>query len=250
MGSEDLTDLLGDWPYEAGRFNVREVTGLDGRPKIQIRVELGILQLEAIGRPDGQKPSGHESLLHVHASRLRRHEIERGSTEGFVLSSEECAGLREEAVQYHQRYVALFALEQFDAVVRDTSRNLEMFDLCRRHGATEHDREVLEQYRPHLFMMRARANAAALVRQGQARAALEAIDTGLDEIRVALAARGRLDEFDRCNEAQLLRGMRDVLVPKLPTSQRNELEERLRAALDSENYELAAILRDELRMME
>ena len=43
--------------------------------------------------------------------------------------------------------------------------------------------------------------------------------------------------------------MREMLVPKLPSSQRVELEERLQAALDDENYELAAILRDELRMM-
>jgi protein-arginine kinase activator protein McsA len=48
---------------------------------------------------------------------------------------------------------------------------------------------------------------------------------------------------------QLLRGMRDALVPKLPVSQRMELQERLRAAVDSENYELAAMLRDELRLL-
>jgi protein-arginine kinase activator protein McsA len=40
------------------------------------------------------------------------------------------------------------------------------------------------------------------------------------------------------------------LVPKLPSSQRAELQERLRAAIDSENYELAAILRDELRLLD
>ena len=51
------------------------------------------------------------------------------------------------------------------------------------------------------------------------------------------------------NEVQLLRGMREMLVPKLPTSQRSELEERLRAAIRAENYELAAILRDELRQL-
>ena len=51
-------------------------------------------------------------------------------------------------------------------------------------------------------------------------------------------------------EVQLLRGMRDALVPKLPTSQRVELQDRLRAAVEAENYELAAILRDELRLMD
>ena len=50
-------------------------------------------------------------------------------------------------------------------------------------------------------------------------------------------------------EIQLLVGMRDVLVPRLPSSQRVELEQRLKAAIEAENYELAAVLRDELRMM-
>ena len=47
----------------------------------------------------------------------------------------------------------------------------------------------------------------------------------------------------------MLEGMRDVLQPQLPSSQRNDLEQRLLAAIESENYELAAILRDELRQM-
>ena len=43
--------------------------------------------------------------------------------------------------------------------------------------------------------------------------------------------------------------MRDALVPQLLPAQRSELEARLRAAIVAENYELAAILRDELRML-
>jgi len=48
---------------------------------------------------------------------------------------------------------------------------------------------------------------------------------------------------------RLLEGMLDLLIPRLPASQRVELEARLQDALHSENYELAAILRDELRLM-
>jgi protein-arginine kinase activator protein McsA len=44
--------------------------------------------------------------------------------------------------------------------------------------------------------------------------------------------------------------MRDALVSRLPTSERSELEERLRRAVSAENFELAAILRDELRSMD
>ena len=74
---------------------------------------------------------------------------------------------------------------------------------------------------------------------------MAAIDQGLSELEELLGP----DVAERSNEMHLLRGMREMLVPKLPASQRVELEERLQAALDDENYELAAILRDELRMM-
>ena len=43
--------------------------------------------------------------------------------------------------------------------------------------------------------------------------------------------------------------MQDMYVPRLPSSQRQEMEERLAAAIDVENYELAAILRNELRQL-
>ena len=84
----------------------------------------------------------------------------------------------------------------------------------------------------------------------QSKDALGAIDAGLEELKTIFEQAGHADLYDQANEVQLLRGMRDALVPKLPGSQRVELEERLRGALDAENYELAAILRDELRMME
>jgi protein-arginine kinase activator protein McsA len=51
-------------------------------------------------------------------------------------------------------------------------------------------------------------------------------------------------------EVGLLRTLLDALALKLPASQRLEIERRLREAVMSENYELAAILRNELRMME
>ena len=46
--------------------------------------------------------------------------------------------------------------------------------------------------------------------------------------------------------------MREALVPKLPASppsQAAELRRRLQRAIDQENYELAAILRDEIRLL-
>jgi len=269
MPDFDLTNLLSSWPHEPGRINARRVTGADGRPKLQIRIDLGVLQMEMDGRPDGQRPDGFESLLALQQDRLRRYgreaapgmreatpgieaggEPANGGAVGFVLSQDECRALREEAVQYYHRYVGLFALADYTGVVRDTTRNLELFDLCRDYGETEIDRTILEQFRPPVLMMRARSAAELALAAGQPKQALTALDRGLAELRAAFEDAGRSEEFETANEVQLLRGMRDALVPKLPASQRVELQERLRAAIDAENYELAAILRDELRMME
>jgi len=249
MASNDLSRILDEWPYEPGQINVRVIEGDDGRPKIQIRLQLGILQLEMTGRPDGAAPGGHESLLEFQLERRERYAAESGGPEGFVLSPDECKALREEAVLYYHRYVGLFALEDWAGVIRDTTRNLRVLDLLRDHAADEHDQIALEQFRPYILMMRTRARAAAAISDSKPKIALAIIDEGITEVEQALAEIGMGDRIEESSELQLLRAMREALVPKLPVSQRVELEERLRAALDAENYELAAILRDELRMM-
>ncbi len=249
MGEVDLTELFRSWPYEPGRVSARRIEGRDGRPKLQVRIDLGVLQMEMEGRPDGARPEGFESLLEHHRDRLDRYSRGGAGPEAFVLSPEECRALREEAVQYYHRYVGLMALGDYAGVVRDTTRNLEVLDLCRDHAAREADRTVLEQFRPHVIMMRARAEAEAALAAGLTRPALDALDRGLREIRGVFDQAGRDESFEQASEVQLLRGMRDALVPKLPVSQRVELQERLQAAIDAENYELAAVLRDELRLL-
>ncbi len=249
MNENDLTQFLKSWPYEAGRIHARKIIGDDQRPKLQIRVDLGVLQLEMEGRPDGARPHGFVSLLEYQLDRLKKYAEQSGAPTGFVLSPEECRALREEAVQYYHRYVGLFALRDFDGVIRDTARNLQLFDLCRDCAATESDQEILEQFRPFVITTRTRAEAEKALEAGKPKQALAAIDRGLTELQSVFEDGDEPDAFEQANEVQLLRGMRDALIPKLPVSQRNELQERLRAALDSENYELAAILRDELRML-
>ncbi len=250
MDSTDLTELLRSWPIEPGRINVRLITGKDGARKIQVRVELGILQMDLDGRPDGLVQGEHPTQLDLHRDRLEQYEQHAGLPVGFVLSVEQCRALRQEAVQFYHRYVALFAIGEFELVVRDTQHNLEILDLCRDYSAEPNDRILLEQFRPQIITMRARALAEQAIAAKQPRHALAALDQALDQLRDIFNEHGNADAYEKSNEAALLRGMRDALVPKLPASQRVELEERMQAAIDAENFELAAILRDELRMMQ
>ena len=47
--------MLRGWDYEPGTLNVRKVNGMDGEPKLQMRLDLGLLQMEMNGRPDGRR---------------------------------------------------------------------------------------------------------------------------------------------------------------------------------------------------
>jgi hypothetical protein len=268
----DLTELLEEWPFQPGQINVRLIAGNDAEPRIQVRLDLGILQMHVDGRPDGQRPHGYDSLLEYHEARLDQ--VREGPTmedglgdplveepeqsgdseesdpeDDFTLTQEDCRLLREEAVQYYHRYIALLVLEDYEGVARDTSRNLRVLDLLAEHAENEDDQRSMEPNRPYIMMMRARALASLAIRQEEPKAAVHAIDEGVEALRQYFADRGSPESFEQSGEVSMLREMRDAPVPKLPLSQKAELRQRLEAAIAAENYELAAILRDELRML-
>lgn len=270
----DLNEILAEWPFQPGQINVRLIQGKDGDPRIQVRLDLGLLQMHVDGRPDGQRPEGYDSLLELHEARIDelRMAAQLGGTDDDggeiagpdtdpdndddadepdlqVLTTEECRQIREESVQYYHRYIALLVLEDYEGVARDTSRNLRVLDLISEHATTEEDRRSMEQNRPYVMMMRARALASMALRDEEPKAAAFAIDEGIEALRQYYAENDAEEAFEKSGEVSMLREMRDALVPKLPLSQKAELRQRLEAAIGAENYELAAILRDELRMI-
>ncbi len=270
----DLTEMLEEWPFEAGKISVRVIEGKDGEPRIQVRLDLGLLQMHVAGRPDGKRPEGYDSLLDYHESHIDQvqmeelqgteSDIESESDGPFLeqdeeededtvvprfLTSEECKALREEAQQYYHRYIALLVLEDYEAVVRDTSRNLRVLDLFRDYAIEEDDRHAMEGHRPYIMMMRARSLASLAMKAEENKAAIFAIDEGIESLKQYYESIEQSDLFEESGEVQMLRDMRDALIPKLPVSQKAELRQRLDAAIASENFELAAILRDEIRML-
>src|ERR1700686_4799132 len=112
--SFDISALLDEWDYQPGQVVVRKFRGKDGLEKIQLRVDLGLLQMNAEGRPDGKRPFGRDSLLEHYAAQLEKYLATHGGDDtDFRLSAEDCAKLQQEAIQYHHRYICLFQLEDF-----------------------------------------------------------------------------------------------------------------------------------------
>ncbi len=245
--SRDLTPLLRGWDYEPGVISVRKITGIDGTTKLQMRLDLGLLQMELAGRPDGIRPHGHESLLEYHEQQLTEHLRRNGTELGFHLNSAQCTSLREEAGQYYYRYLSLFVLEEFPGVVRDTARNLRVLDLCARFAVHEQDRAVLEQYRPYILMMHSRAQASILFRERRFAEALQAIDTGLEKVKDFYERFNQGDAFSQSSEARVLRRFAREIRKSIPVDPVTKLQTQLDRAVKGELYEEAARLRDEIR---
>ena len=248
-GSKDISPVLRGWEYEPGVINVRKINGSDGLPKVQMRLDLGLLQMEMSGRPDGVRQHGHESLLEYFESLLADHRRRHGTELGFHLSSEQCASLRDEAVMYYQRYLSLFVLEEFGGVVRDTARNLRVLDLCGKYAEDENDRLVLEQFRPYIVMMNARARASILFTDKKYAQALAKVEEGLSQIREFFTQFGQEEAYAESNEVHALKRLAREIRKKLPVSPATKLQRRLERAVKEERYEEAAKLRDKLASM-
>ncbi len=242
----DIGDILNQWPYELGRVTARKIRGSDGREKIQLRLDLGLLQMETEGRPDGKRPHGFESLLEYH-EHLRRKHIDRvGSDEGFELDEQACELLRSEGVMYYHRYLAGFVLEDYEAVERDSVRNLRLFDLCNNYAQEESDRFVLEQYRPYVIMMCARARARMALKHNRLKTALAATRKGIKEIEDFYRCFGQDDAVEASGEIAVLRAMTTEIQARIPVHPLKRLRDSLAKALAEERYEDAAALRDQI----
>ena len=112
--SKDITRLLNEWKYEPDEVLVRIVPGDDGRSKIQLRVDLGLLQMEMDGRPDGIRPDGYESWLEYYAHKQRVHDETHPDGPPFVLKPEDCAQLWRKGIQYYHRYLGFWHLDLYE----------------------------------------------------------------------------------------------------------------------------------------
>jgi hypothetical protein len=236
MKSLDLTNFLSAFPFEPGRVNARLARGDDGRELLQVRVELGILQMECQGRPDGAPSVLEAALARVRLSR------------GRFLDLQASAAIRLELGLMQQRSVAFLAVGDPVRALRDAESVLVGTELVGARGP-EAEREWAEGALFSVLVLKTRCAAAASMTAGRAREASLAIEAGLRALHAVAERIGISESFDVLGDVTALRALRDTLVPQLPPAQRAELEARLRAAVLAENYELASILRDELRLL-
>lgn len=245
--SKDLRRLLDEWPFDAAD-DLRTVRGDDGRELLQVRTPLGIEQYEVDGRPDGRRPHDMESALEFQLGRLVEAKA-AGEEAEFKLSAEDCAELFSEGVLYYYRYVRFFQLKDWERTARDTARNLRVFDLVGRYAKRAEDRTQLEQWRPYVVRMNSVARAMMALDDREFETALKIVTQAVEGIESLPDMENSTFQFERDRSLTALRDLARQIERDRPLSEIERLQRELRKAVESEQFERAAEIRDRLRTL-
>lgn len=249
--NNDTSEVLAGWPFDddAG-LQVRRIDGLDGRPKLQIRIDLGLMQMETDGRPDGEKPFGSRSLLDHHRAQAEDYRRRHGWYEGYELNGDQCEALRRESLQYYHRRIAFMALQEYEAAVADADHNLQILDLLKAFARSQDDWLASEQYRAFILSQRIQCVTLQHLSREDVRAAMTEVERGEKELREVFAAQDRLDEWEESLELGSLEDLRRKLEARYQVTHRQRLQILLDEALRREDPDEAATLRSQLRELD
>lgn len=236
--SRHIDAILRGWEYEPGEVSARLVRGSDGREVLQMRIDMGLMQLEVDHRPDGTRPGGAETYFDYLVG-LAVHD-----GDDFQLSEEQCVEADREFVQFYQRRICWLALREFRRAVRDADHSLAFMDFVKSRSPSDEWTQSHEQYRPFILFHRTQAAALAELEENGPEAAIEQINLGLGRIRELYVAAEAEEEFREDELVQRLDQLRESLRDHYRVGR--TLGEQLADAVASEQYELAAQIRDQI----
>lgn len=235
----DIDTVLKGWEFKPGEVSARLFKARSGREVLQMRVDMGVLQMETDLRPDGARPHGAETYYDYLVGEAIR---EGGS---FKLSGEQCAEADREFVQFYHRRICWLALREYGRAAKDADHSLAFMDFVREHSPDEEWTLSHEQYRPFVLFHRVQAAALAILEDQGPEAAIAEINAGLERFRELFARHDAAEQFADDELVKRLEEMRESVRQRYDVGR--TLDEQLADAVHAENYELAAKLRDRLR---
>jgi hypothetical protein len=236
--ASDIDAILHHWPYKPGVIAARLILAGDGREVVQMRIDMGVLQMEVTGRPDGEHPGGAETCLDWLS------ELARAQGTPFLLNEQQCMEVDRELVQYYHRRICCLALRQFGRAVADADYALAMTDFIAGHSPNPQWVLSHEQYRPFVLFHRTQAEAMMALDTSGAETAIEAINQGLERMRELFVKFGVEEQFDQDEFVNQLGVMKESLRQEYHVGK--TLAEQLADAVAAEEFERAARLRDEI----
>lgn len=240
--SQDIDAALEGWDFKPGVVQARLVQARGGRQVIQMRQDIGILQIETTDRPDGTRPHGFATYFDYLRQQAR---MAKRAGQTFTLSEEQCEEADREFIQFYHRRICWLALRNYARAVSDADHTLAFMDFTAEHSPSDEYTQAHEQYRGFVLFQRTQAAAAQALEKDNPEAALDAIHQGLEQLRTFFATYDAEEHMEEDGMVQQLRKMDRSLrqIHKIGAT----LQEQLAQAVASEDYEQAARLRDQLR---
>lgn len=206
-----------------------------------MRIEMGVLQMETSGRPDGQRPDDCDTCLEAFQKR------QTAEGDDFHLSEDDCVEMDREFLQYYHRRICWLALRDFARAVDDADHTIALMDFAALHSPDEEWTASHEQYRSFVLFHRTQAAALAALEGLGPEAAIAEITRGLEDMRQATRPEPTEDSEEPLEEdeqiAQLVQ-LKEWLREEYHVGR--TLEEQLAEAVAAEEYERAARLRDQI----
>lgn len=247
--SQDIQPILDSWP-QGGETNVRKIIADDGREKVQVRVCIetyrGILQFECDARPDGETPHGHEFALDYYTQKLEQHRGDHGSEEDFGLSEEEAKELFNESRAMYQRYVILLQLGECARVIRDTNHNMRIFRFVHQYAERYEDKMHLEKWWPYILRIHYTAKASLALEDHDYELALGVVQEARARIFSLPDQDDEIFKSELSRSVQALEELEQSVESQRPLSDLELLEKQKEEAVDREDFEAAARLRDQI----
>jgi hypothetical protein len=235
---QHLDHLLADWAFATGQVLVRQIQGADGRDVLQMRIDLGILQMETKGRPDGVMPEGFETFYDYLVS------LAFDEGQGFQLDDERCTEIDREFYQFYHRRICWLTLKKYAEAVEDAQHTISLMDFSTSYAPDPEWATLHEQYRPFVMFHKIQASALLSLEGNEPHAATETIDKGLQSLALVFENHDATDHFDEDGFVVKLREMRESIIEHYELGP--SLTEQLAEAISAEQYELAAELRDRM----
>lgn len=238
----NIDSLLRKWDFRPGEVNARLLKTRSGREVLQMRIDMGVVQMETDLRPDGQRPNGAETYYDYLVGEV----IREGG--GFRLTKEQCFESDREFIQFYQRRLCWLSLREYRRAARDADHSLAFMDFVREHSPDEEWTLSHEQYRPFVLFHRVQAGALAALQDDGPETAIGEINSGLARFRDLFARYDALEQYADDELVKRLEEMRESVRQRYDVGR--TLDEQLAEAVKAENYELAAKIRDQIRRSE
>ena len=242
---DDIAQLLSDWPFDTARVQARIIDSADGKPMIQLRIDLGLLQMYRDGRPDGERPGGFISILDQYNALADRIEKRGAKRTAFAVPHEDYPELDRELLQYYHRRIALFSLGDYARAARDAEHSLRLIRMIQTHVKDTSYTARHERMIPFLLLERARAKALLALGRQKPDLAVRHVEGATHLIQEHLRTSKSEATTETARELSFLRRWARRI--RKAHNLRPSLERLLEEAVKREDYEEAARLRDEIK---